>query len=699
MKKITIVLTLCLATLLHANPISPETARSIALNQLMKSGAKSDIQLVDVTALTPFKHLYIFNAYDGKGFVVVSADDKTGPVLAYSTENTFVTDMPAHIRAWFDGLERQIIFNSSSPYAIESSEPNNGDKANIPPMLTTQWNQSPYYNALCPYDNAAGKRSVSGCTAVATAQIMKYFNHPTQGYGSCTFIHKNFGPLSADYGNTIYLWDSMPEKLSANSTTGQVDAVSTIIYHCGVAVSMDYSANGSGGKTASYGYGGEAASENAYKYNFKYSPYIWTAFRCDYGDLAWKNMLRDEIIAGRPVLYAGYDEVQSGHAFVLDGYKSIDGTFHINWGWGGSADGWYTITNLNPKNTTYHFDLFATATIGIEPYELFGMASTTVTTSVEGIRGASPNDGTVTGAGTYNFGDTLTLTATATNEYTRFVQWSDGCRYNPRSTVATGGDLSFTAIFAPLKSDTIGFYTTGNAMNRASNVPAGLGTDSVWGIKIPVSALRRHHDLTAVRFMGRKQATTTLTILAAESEEETPPANAETLYSATFVDSLDYDYTWHTHTLPEPIVITPSDSKSLWIVLKCTEIDTPGVFSIWGGNNCGMLSGENLTPEEDWKFSWMIDGIFTWDGTESINDMTSFDFQVNPNPAKGAITLSMPEDNVNIDIFSIDGKKMKNINIQGTQQRTIDINDLPAGIYMLRASTNKAASIKKLIVR
>ena len=33
----------------------------------------------------------------------------------------------------------------------------------------------------------------------------------------------------------------------------------------------------------------------------------------------------------------------SGHNVVVDGYRESDGKFHLNFGWGGSLDGWYKI--------------------------------------------------------------------------------------------------------------------------------------------------------------------------------------------------------------------------------------------------------------------------------------------------------------------------------------------------------------------
>ena len=688
--------------------VTPQDAQKAVKTMLLSQGidSKATMEMME----SPFANLHVISLNGGHGFVILSADSNTEPILGYSFENNIsFTDMPDNLRLWLEGYDGLVRYNRSHADLPSSQEARDkwqrliagdpsalavdGPKLSIPTMLATKWNQSPRYNKFCPYDSAEGKLSVSGCTATATAQIMKYFNHPAEGYGHGEYIHKRYGTIAADYGT--YQWDDMPNSLSSNSTDAQIDAVATLIYHCGVAVHMDYDPNGSAGKTAAYGYGGDAASENSLKYNFKYSPYIWTAFRIDYNDKEWKDLMLEELKNGRPILYAGYDEVQSGHAFVIDGYKGIDGTFHVNWGWGGNGDDFFKITNLNVGG--YNFNLFATATIGITPFDNFGEATTVVNTSVEGIHGASAYVGTVTGSGTYNFGDTIVMTATANNAHTRFSQWSDGCRYNPRSTVATGGELSFTAQFEPLTVDTIQYYTTDNSMNRAANIPEGLATDSVWGIKIDASAIKAGSTLDAIRLMGRKQANHTLTIYSGTNAPD------EVLYEETFFDTLAYAYTFHTHRLSAPIAL--DGTKSLWIKLKCTEIDTPGVFSIWGGNPDGMLVGDDLHPRGDTKFSWMIQALFSNNLGISQQPIANSQQPIDifPNPATNSVTISIDNSqftihNSQLSLLDLYGRAAYNNHVDRNEV-TIDVSNLPKGIYLVKLETDGNSVVKKLIIK
>lgn len=88
------------------------------------------------------------------------------------------------------------------------------------------------------------------------------------------------------------------------------------------------------------------------------------------------------------------------------------------------------------------------------------------------VTSADETMGTVTGGGTYNDGDTATLTAAANPGY-HFVQWNDGNTDNPRTVVVTG-DATYTATFA---SDATTTYTiTVTSANETMGTVTGGGT-------------------------------------------------------------------------------------------------------------------------------------------------------------------------------------------------------------------------------
>ena len=323
-------------------------------------------------------------------------------------------------------------------------------------MLTTTWNQAPYYNDLCPYDYEEDARSVTGCAATAMAQLMKYWNWPTQGYGSHSYIpanHPEYGTLSADFGNTIYDWDNMPNALTPESSSAEINAVATLMYHCGVSMEMNYSPHGSGAYAISY-YGQlEYSAENALRDFFGYSPSLngqCRSYRYLDGDDTptyevypydeWMSMLIDDLDANRPIYYGGQGP-DGGHGFIFDGYDNNE-FFHVNWGWAGYADGYFTIDALEPApggigGGSYQFNYDQTAIFGVEPASIY------YTVNVLSISSAM---GSVSGSGTYSAGQQITISATANNGY-RFTQWNDGNTDNPR-TITVTENATYTAMFA-----------------------------------------------------------------------------------------------------------------------------------------------------------------------------------------------------------------------------------------------------------
>lgn len=387
MKKtvLTVIVLAALTLGLNAAPVSHDATRTVAANFWntyrpldVKPVAASDLQLMPLASL-PFLNVY---ANGNQGFVIVSADDCAVPVPAYSFDSPFPEELHPSLRYWLDGYNAQIAeaveqnLSSADPgawHTLLTATPPDVPLllVEIPAMLTTKWNQSDPYNNLCPYDEELHDRAVVGCVATAMAQLMKYWNHPSCGTGRHSFESESYGILSADFANTTYIWSYMPDILSFVSHSHEIDAVATLSYHCGVAVEMSYSPEGSGAWTISYGNPDLPSTEKALKDFFRYKRSLHGEERYRFNDNNWKSMIEADITAGRPVLYTGHDN-SGGHAFVLDGADTV-GRYHFNMGWGGYGDGFYTINNIAPGgggaggNSTYTFNYGQTALFGVEP--------------------------------------------------------------------------------------------------------------------------------------------------------------------------------------------------------------------------------------------------------------------------------------------------------------------------------------------
>ena len=466
---LTFAVALCGTLSSQAGPVDAITARKVATNFLsQKSGHAVD--LVDVTSQMPYRHIYFFVEPNGNGNVILSADDRAIPVLGYSTNTTFdPADLPAHIDLWFRHYDEELSYiiandlEATDEITAEWSRlikglPEPAERArekSVSPLLTTTWgqgsNSTRTYNYKCP--DSSGYKPYAGCTAVATAQVMKYWNHPTTGRGSHSYVPRfTNSTVSANFGNTTYAWSSMPNSLSSSSTTTQRDAVALLMFHIGVAVEMDYGTSGSGAATVNYGSLSYPSAENALVTHFKYSSSTHSVAKSDFTDAQWKALLKAELDAStpRPILYSGYD-VSAGHSFVLDGYDN-SGKFHVNWGWSSRYDNYYEMGALNPGiggsggNTSGTYNYRNQAVIGIKPATATGN-SFTVTVNAN-----NTSYGGATGGRSYNAYDTATIVATA-NEGYRFKQWSDGSKSNPRSFIVND-NVTFTADLERISGDT-----------------------------------------------------------------------------------------------------------------------------------------------------------------------------------------------------------------------------------------------------
>lgn len=380
MKKITLVLTLIIsANLAVANPVDTLTAKRVAINfwKQNNTGPTVNGKTLRFQRETPefrllpmdtlFSGFYIFNAEDGKGFVIVSANDNAVPILGYSMENSFqIENMSPNLRDWLKGYEQEIQradmvrgtdeVRSTWGKLLAGEALPTRSTTSVAPLLTTEWNQGYPYNYSCPYDYDVGSNTLTGCVATAMAQVMKYWEHPQMGMGSHTYVDQNYGVQSANF-ETIFLWNEMLNTYDASAYTQmQANAIYSLMYRCGVSVDMQYGTQISGAYNTQYIGANEIyipglpCAENALKNYFNYSDNIQGIRKSDYSDATWKAILKNELDSGRVVLYsgAGNNSGEGGHSFVCDGYTGND-YFHFNWGWGGVANGYYyTLSALTP---------------------------------------------------------------------------------------------------------------------------------------------------------------------------------------------------------------------------------------------------------------------------------------------------------------------------------------------------------------
>ncbi|HWB61976.1 MAG TPA: C10 family peptidase, partial [Chitinophagales bacterium] len=339
---------------------------------------------------------YVFNVEGEEGFVMVSAEDMVQPILGYSTTSKFyIENAPPRIQDWLNTYRQEIVYVKenmvNAPEEIKTQwedyysnvRPQNASRAqrSVTPLLQTTWNQAPYYNTQCPYDANRGANCVTGCVATAMAQILKYWNYPSQGAGYHSYNDQNYGNQSANYGASTYNWASMPNSISSNNTE-----IAKLMYHCGVAVNMNYGVDESAAwviiQDALGSQGDSSCAEYAYKKYFGYDPSTVKGMRrSGYNDQTWSDMLKNELDNSRPVQYVGSGS-GGGHTWVCDGYDA-NSNFHMNWGWGGIDDGYFSLNSLAPSTLgigggTGNFNSNQEMVIGIKPLNNNGGGGNTV---------------------------------------------------------------------------------------------------------------------------------------------------------------------------------------------------------------------------------------------------------------------------------------------------------------------------------
>lgn len=342
-----------------SNPVSPARAQQSAETFWQQSGCavRSCIPantLVNITAQTGFSHLYIFT--NAGGFVILSGDDCAKPILAYSTSGSFNPEnIPAPVRDWLSTYENRIedavnqhLEATSEIVAqwemLQSGHWNDAKAAQtVNPLITAQWGQGSPYNAACP------SNTLVGCVAVAMGQVMHYWKYPEHGMGAHTYTYNGI-THNVDFSTATYNWNAMP-----NSCSSANNAVATLLYHCGVAIETSYTSSNSTAyvlNSSSHPYNAESALKNFFGYNSQ----AHGVLRSNYDKNTWMSMLKNNLDAGIPIIYNGFNSSYSGgHCFICDGYDAND-FFHFNWGLKGSYDGYFEIDDMTPSNQNFSYN-------------------------------------------------------------------------------------------------------------------------------------------------------------------------------------------------------------------------------------------------------------------------------------------------------------------------------------------------------
>lgn len=354
-KKISLIVLASLISLgLSAEDISEEQARQIAV-QFWGDSTPSTARRAAASLLLTYQpggsEFYVFNRPGGDGWVIVAGDNGASPtILAYSDKGSFdYNKSPDATKTILTGYTKSIqdLRQSGISESIPSKAPKRAAII-VAPLLKTSWNQNTPYNNQCPTADEGGGRCPTGCVATAIAQIMNYWQWPKKGYGKHTNTDNN---ETRDFSQSTYDWDNMLDSYS-DYTEVQANAVAQLMADVGCAMNMMYRSSESGTWAI------DAAQ--ALLRNFSYSGELHMHHMMDKKGIKVNNLtaeqgseideddealIRSELASKRPIYMGVSSRYKEKHAVVCDGYDADD-YFHINFGWGSDADGFYRLYSM-----------------------------------------------------------------------------------------------------------------------------------------------------------------------------------------------------------------------------------------------------------------------------------------------------------------------------------------------------------------
>lgn len=316
--------------------------------------------------------LYYVNATDG-GWIIISAEDSTTPVIGYSdTGSIDLNKMPSHVKYFMGSYSKSIDAvrdaNLQANPTVKKLWRSAGirTKATGGKLLSTaSWDQDEPYNLFCPEVTESGRKytALTGCVATSAAIILRYHRWPEKGKGTIggysykSDYNKNVNIPAYSIDDHVYNYDLMPLSYTKSATQAQKEAVSLLMHDLGVMFQANYN----------YQTGTGAYAEDIQKALFEHMGYSGKAYhlyRNACSDAEFLKIMKAEIDADRPIPYGGSDPQNGGHQFLCDGYDAKD-YIHINWGWSGDSNGYFTLTLNVPQQFT--FSESQSILVGLEP--------------------------------------------------------------------------------------------------------------------------------------------------------------------------------------------------------------------------------------------------------------------------------------------------------------------------------------------
>ena len=680
---------------------------------------------------------YCFQILD-YGFIMVSATSLAHPILGFTFEENFTDNNDNYFmlkhREELSFLKKNpsqaknhsAAWNRySSPFfSLNQSKDGN---VGIEPLLTTTWSQEKYYNTYCPFDSrpvnpgspspsSRDYRAYNGCVAVNLTNLMFFHRWPSSGTSGVSYVPIDYDAdpphvyprQSVNFAQNTYNYDVMYE---GNLNT-YVNELAKLFYHAGVSVRMGYGNYGSGSNSVS--------AVNALKANWKMSQSILSVRKADLSENAFVDSMLVQLDKNLPLYFSASVGGEDGHAFMIDGYMTIDSTnyFHANFGWGGYKNGYYLFGNIDGYNADENI-----------------------------LMNVIPNTNDI------NVLKPLTSTDTITATLGTISDGSGAYKYQPNTNRswlfntpnATKYTFNFSKIKTEANGDIITIYNgpttasgikaqfSGNYLMKATNDAGGLfqsvftgdalpGPVVVNGSSVLVTFTSNSNDITDYGFVMNYEVTTSNVPQMCASVYVIPGTEVIGVISDKDLNAADdlnyaadkqcmfsgrlFNYVDGFHMAFTKFDLLAGDFVDVWDITNQNVPELVHRFDInnWPNGAFYVNAGKFQVNfvSDNWKQGtgfkleyYYVSGVPVNSGLEDVN--------VYPNPTSDNVNIAITTDlneTMQFQIFDMTGKMISSeaAEVSGDFVYTTSTNHLAPGIYMVHIKTSQGKSIHKFIV-
>ena len=695
---------------------------------------------------------YRFSVGD-KGFIIVSATDLANPILAFSLESDFQEGTGADIYTKRYAKEMAYLMenpsaalnvrNSWNHYLATDFTPYNASKGNpcVEPLITTRWTQEQYYNTMCPYNPQNSYNddyhTPVGCVALTMANILYYYRYPEHGYGAVSYLPHEYddeGNLTytypfqiVNYSQANYNYDAM-----ANSLSAYDGELAKLIYHCGVSVRMSYGWDGSGSQSE-YAL---AALQDHYYFNrdAQFKEMEDVSGGIDSLTYLWVNIAKEELDQHRPLFFSGRSQAAGGHAWIVDGYITINNAtyFHVNWGWAGGSNGYYLINNqVSSGYGNFNYENDNSMMVKLMP------DSAAIEKPAESSKRVTASFGTISdGAGNMKYAPNsnrrwVLACPDATSYELKFsnlkVKRGDKVIVYNGGTEASGVKKEYSGSY--LMAACNDYQNLGDAIHadyQGEALPAALTVNADSVLVVFTSNADSEIDYGFVLDYSvksyDKSACTDKTFTDQYNVLTDKPNNAtgDDTYRASnvceytlnlkFTDQLVYAF--HKFDLKQgdfvDIYNQTSPNSASRVLVAHYDINNPPTSVYTYNTSLFNISG---VPSSKFIIRFASDNLYQGTGFEleyyghitSINEFDNTEVKVYPNPATSFVNVEVTSEEAqqfNVKMVDMMGKTVYvDQFISGTDPYTINVNNFAKGVYFLHLNSENGQMVQKIVVK